>query len=324
MEKHLVSVIIPVYNAEKYLKKCIYSVINQTYKQIEIIVVDDGSTDNSKVILEKIIAKNNNVKYFYKTNGGQGSARNLGMSKAKGKYLMFVDADDWIDKEMIEELIAGTGNGKYNLVMCGIKYVFSNSIKEIKPTEGNSVESYLTDYLLSSPCNKLYERKLINNVEFIKEKIKYEDLLFNLIIASKTELKIKKLYRSYYNYNRENECGTINNVSVDVKDILLILTKSLKHYKANKLFSDFYNEIEYVCIHATIITKSLVVFKEKNYNWSLFTIEEIRTFLDENFPHWNKNKYLMSIPIKSKTVVFLFKHRLYFIFRIINYISRRQ
>ena len=93
-----VSVIVPVYNVEKYIDKCLDSLVNQTLKDIEIIVVNDGSPDNSQKIIDKYVKKYpNKVKSFIKENGGQGSARNLGMEYAKGEYISFVDSDDWID-----------------------------------------------------------------------------------------------------------------------------------------------------------------------------------------------------------------------------------
>lgn len=99
---HLISVIVPVYNAEKYISKCIDSILSQTFKDFELILINDGSTDNSDLICGKYASIDNRVKVFHKQNGGAGSARNLGVQKAVGDWIMFVDADDWIEPECLD------------------------------------------------------------------------------------------------------------------------------------------------------------------------------------------------------------------------------
>ena len=99
---HLISVIVPVYNAEKYISKCIDSILSQTFKDFELILINDGSTDNSDLICDKYASIDNRVKVFHKKNGGAGSARNLGIQKASGDWVMFVDSDDWIEPECLD------------------------------------------------------------------------------------------------------------------------------------------------------------------------------------------------------------------------------
>lgn len=103
MKNPLVSIIVPVYNTEKYIRECLNSLIQQSYSHIEIIAVDDGSTDNSLCLLKKLAAKDSRLKVFSQPNQGVSAARNLALSKATGTYVMFVDADDWIDSSTIEE-----------------------------------------------------------------------------------------------------------------------------------------------------------------------------------------------------------------------------
>ena len=99
-----ISVIIPVYNVEKYLDKCIMSVINQSYKNLEIIIVDDGSTDNSRVLCDKYAKIDNRIKVFHKKNGGLSDARNFGLKHATGEFIAFLDSDDWVDKDLYKIL----------------------------------------------------------------------------------------------------------------------------------------------------------------------------------------------------------------------------
>ena len=115
-----VSIIVPVYNVEKYIKKCLDSLVHQTLSDIEIIVVNDGSPDNSELIINQYLKKYSNIKYFKKENGGQGSARNFGLSKAIGKYIMFVDSDDYVDITMAEKMYNSAIANNSDMVICNI------------------------------------------------------------------------------------------------------------------------------------------------------------------------------------------------------------
>lgn len=103
--KDIVSIVIPVYNTEKWLKKCVSSVLNQTYRNLEIILVDDGSPDNSPEICDQLAEENQNVTVYHKENGGLSSARNYGIEKASGKYILFLDSDDWLDEHSVEDMV---------------------------------------------------------------------------------------------------------------------------------------------------------------------------------------------------------------------------
>ena len=124
MKNPLVSIVVPVYNTEKYIRECLNSLIQQSYSHIEIIAVDDGSTDNSLCLLKELSAKDNRLKVFSQSNQGVSAARNLGLSKATGTYIMFVDADDWIDLSTIEECLQAIEDAD----VCFFAYVreFSN------------------------------------------------------------------------------------------------------------------------------------------------------------------------------------------------------
>ena len=114
-----VSVIVPVYNVEKFIDKCLNSLVNQTLKEIEIIVVNDGSPDNSQKIIDEYVKKYpDKIKSFIKENGGQGSARNMGMEKAVGEYISFVDSDDWLDLDTLEKMYFLAKKDKSDIVIC--------------------------------------------------------------------------------------------------------------------------------------------------------------------------------------------------------------
>ena len=213
----LISIIIPVYNVEKYLKACLDSVVNQTLKSIEIIVVDDGSTDNSKDIIRDFELKDSRVKAIYQKNKGVSQARNAGLKIANGEYIGFVDADDYIDLEMYESMYSKAKQFDSDIVVCNVKDIMENkekislefqegliSMENIKP------KNFLKDKyfkLGSAVWHKIFKKSLIveNNIKFINyNEVSSEDTIFNL----QAMLKSKNIYcidKPFYNYIiREN------------------------------------------------------------------------------------------------------------------------
>ena len=131
----LISVIVPVYNTEKYLEKCVMSILNQTYKNLEIILIDDGSTDNSPQICDSLAEKDNRITVIHQPNGGVSSARNTGLDNTHGDYIMFVDSDDYIAPNMIEFLSENIGDT--DIAMCGYNSVDENG--NLSPQENVTV-----------------------------------------------------------------------------------------------------------------------------------------------------------------------------------------
>lgn len=205
-----ISIIIPIYNSEKYLNHCIDSVLNQTYKNLEILLVNDGSTDTSDIICQRFASMDNRIVYIKKSNEGVSSARNCGLEKVTGEFIGFVDSDDIIEKDMFEKLLATAINHKADIVECGHNLVdLKNRIKPF-PLNHEIIEGSLncvTNYLLSKNtrnfvCNKLYNKDVINGLRFSKlaysedfvfnvksfnncnKKIVIEDILYNYVITS--------------------------------------------------------------------------------------------------------------------------------------------
>ena len=129
--EELISVVVPVYNVEKYIDKCINSIINQTYKNLEIILVDDGSPDNCGNICDEYAKKDNRIIVIHKENGGVSSARNIGIKNAKGKWITFVDSDDWIENDYVEKLSKIGIQNKAEVVLCGYNRINNNDKQPI-------------------------------------------------------------------------------------------------------------------------------------------------------------------------------------------------
>ncbi|WGE54968.1 glycosyltransferase [Actinobacillus equuli subsp. equuli] len=177
-----ISIIVPVYNAERFLSRCVSSILGQTYKNIEVILVDDGSKDSSLELCHYFSSQDNRVKVFHQDNAGAGAARNLGIAQATGDYIGFVDADDWIDSEMYQYLYNLMTQYDADMTICEhIRCEDENEAKEILIKIGrNKVEiaeydrdSYVKKYMKIGsqtieyyPCNKLYKRSLLVNEQY--------------------------------------------------------------------------------------------------------------------------------------------------------------
>ncbi len=205
MKKELVSIIIPVYNAEKYLKRCIDAVISQSYKNLEIILIDDGSTDLSGKICDDYQKKDKRIKVIHKVNEGAGSARNYGLDAAKGKYIGFVDADDVIDKDMFLILYNNLINNDADLSICEVTRFKDNAVftKDNTTIIYNSFEALkvlLEDKKICSySVNKLCKREILKNVSYPTKTVQ-EDVgtVYKFIMnARKIVYTPSKLYGYY-------------------------------------------------------------------------------------------------------------------------------
>ena len=236
-----ISVIIPVYNVEKYLRQCLDSVINQTLKDIEIICVNDGSTDGSLNILQEYANKDKRIKVISQENKGLSGARNVGIKSAKGEYIGFIDSDDWIDKTFYENLYKAGKSNKADIVA-------GNIIKE-KGTCSRRITNYHIPYrsnnvdekfrLLKIPkfnyvWNKIYNREqLIKSNILFEENIKYEDVEFTHKVAfylNRVVIQPKSNY--HYRINQNGICQNSSSSSYDYKNAF---NKSLQFILKHKI-----------------------------------------------------------------------------------------
>lgn len=240
-----ISVIVPVYNVEKYLSKCIDSLINQTFKSLQIILVDDGSTDSSGAICDEYASKNRCIEVIHKKNGGLSSARNAGLEKAVGRYIAFVDSDDWIHSKMYEKLYSLAEKYNSDIVQCRYKRVEKDEDKEEKLYE-SSIEIYKNIEVLNNyyddkctekyiesviVCNKLYKRKLFENIYFPIGKV-YEDEF----ITHKVIYKANKVVRTgdiMYFYRNTNNSITNRKFNSSKLFFLEALEERCKFFKDN-------------------------------------------------------------------------------------------
>lgn len=211
----LISVIVPVYNVEKYLEKCIESIIVQTYKKLEIIIINDGSTDRSGSICEEYAKKDFRIRYIIQKNSGLGRTRNRGIKEANGEYILFIDSDDYIECTMIERLYQNIVKSKADVASCGIYNVFQ---KKCTP-QYDKIEQFLVSAeeafglllvgakIPGSSCNKLYRADVLNTVRF-PEGVLYEDVAFHTELMQKVRNIYVDTTPMYYYVHREESITT--------------------------------------------------------------------------------------------------------------------
>ncbi len=192
---NLISIIVPVYNVERYLDNCIDSIVKQSYGNIEIILIDDGSTDSSSTICDSWTEKDKRIVVKHIPNGGVSNARNLGISVARGDYIAFVDSDDIVQPDFIEILYKNLVNTQSDLSICNFDFSVEQTLKHVNDKANlitfNRVESLgqvlLGKYFSGQSCNKLFKKSLLRGVSFDKTICLYEDLLFVVEYINKCE-----------------------------------------------------------------------------------------------------------------------------------------
>lgn len=261
----MVSVIVPVYNAEKYLVKCVESLINQTYKAIEIILVDDGSKDASYEICRQYSEKYNNISAFHIENHGVSYARNFGIEKSTGDYILFVDSDDYIENNMIEILLFEQKKKNADIVLCGYFREDGKGDSSILPTEIDGsffgfeklISYWVFNPLIGAPWNKLFESKKIkeNNLRFREGMTYGEDFCFCMNYYSLINRYCTVPKALYHYRSTPNSLTKVNLVDADKLWRLQCLTcASLFEFVKNKGYSIADSECakraySYICTH---------------------------------------------------------------------------
>lgn len=211
----LISIIVPVYNAEKYISKCIDSILSQTFKDFELILINDGSTDNSDLICDKYASIDNRVKVFHKQNGGAGSARNLGVQKAVGDWIMFVDADDWIEPECLD-ICSKYISRNIDLIVFSCNWAADSRLPDrecVTPSDFRDIlPRYIDKVVFTSPWCKLFRKDIINDLhlKFNEKLLAFgEDTLF-VFGYLKAIKSMQLLSNELYHYVIENNKNSLS------------------------------------------------------------------------------------------------------------------
>lgn len=324
----MISIIIPVYNTEKYIYKCCDSILNQEYKDYEVLLIDDGSNDNSGNICDYYASIDNRFKVLHKPNSGVSSARNLGINESKGDFITFVDSDDYLDDNYLTHLIS---NKAYDLVVGGAKYIdqdgfhyYTSNNKRIEINNSKDFNEFFFEIdistILDAPWNKLYKRDYIikNNIRFDETLFYGEDKLFTLKYLAVCNCIIQLESKSYnyrvygnkkYTINYKYRLDWINKIEEAYKQLYKKFNYTAD--KINPLYS-FLIHNYYLIIESLFGSKeklrkgilcsylSLIFSKLSNYNISLNNMS-------------SKKDKLLFILLKTKSIQLT-----YYTFKIIH------
>lgn len=294
----LISIIIPVYNCQDYLKRCLDSVFLQDYSNYEVICIDDGSTDDSAQI-----AKEYNVRYYYQENSGQAVARNKGIELAKGEWLCFVDSDDAIQPNYLSKMYEATNND-IDIVVCRIKRINEDESYNIDVMKKlgiiNNKEALVTVNL--GPTNKLIRKEVIKDSRFAGDKLRFEDVIFTTeLLANSRHINIiDDILYDYY--IREN--STMRKFDNTLNDIFIILDRLIN----KPFYKDYKDEIDYIVFKNGLFghLSRIIYFDSRTINKELKKADD---YIKKNVPDYKKNKYIMS----DKQPYFYVGTRLYII-----------
>lgn len=294
-----ISIIVPIYNVEKYLSCCIDSLINQTKKELEFILVNDGSTDNSENVIKKY--KDKRIRYFKNENQGIGKTRNFGIQKSTGKYLMFIDSDDYLSLNACEILYNSVSKNDLDVAICDYYKVVNG-----KKTEEKFIDFDITtlkdrpnliNEINLSPWNKIYKTSLIKdkNIKFV-ENLKYEDAPF-VIDCLKQAKKIGKVnkFLNYYVIH-ENSETTVRDKRVF--DILEIVNKIRKSFSKEKYIEESLN-----ILTVKIITNYTIQQRvQADCNLGMQFIDSAFDYLKKEVPDYKNNKYYKDRGILKRAI----------------------
>lgn len=294
-----VSVIVPFYNVEKYIDKCLNSLVNQTLEDIEIIIVNDGSKDNSENIAKKYASKyKNKIIYLEKENGGLSDARNYALPYATGEYIAFLDSDDYVEFDMYKQMYEKAKKENADIVECDFLWEYPNERIESKGRTYNDKHDILLNARVVA-WNKLIKRELIEKTKVkFPYGLRYEDVeFFYKLIPYINKLEI--VNKSFVHYvQRDNSIS--NSQNSRTKEIIDILDNVIDYYKKNSIYEEYKNELEYNYARYLLCSSFLrmIMIEDKKerkeiikYSWDK---------LNDTFPNWKKNNYIKNKNLKNK------------------------
>lgn len=306
MNKELISVIVPIYNTEIYLKRCLDSLINQTYKNLEIILVDDGSTDNSFKICHEYQKKDKRIKVYHKENGGLSSTRNYGIKKAHGNYIAFLDSDDYINRYMYEKLFKYLKNTNSDIAIASIiKFSDDQEIKTTKQEkikleilEGLDKFKYLEEKIVETvlASNKLYKKVLFKEINYPNLKL-HEDafIIHHLLDLSKRIVYTNEIL--FYYFQRDN--SITKKYNLQRLDEVYALKDRLNFFKQDKFKDTNYFQLTYI---------SYVGYLIKHY-WLLNYYKQDKKYIKLIKSEFNHNyKNIKKYNSKAKLKYFLVRY----------------
>ena len=295
------SIIVPVYNVEKYIKDCLTSILNQTYDNFEVIVVNDGSPDNSEEIIKDLAKKDKRIKYFKKENGGISDTRNFGIEKSTGEFFLFVDSDDTINEDLLEKLYQ-TVTEEIDVVRFGMKIIDNEKISYESPPVFRDVngpaafERLIHLHIFATPCAFIYRKSFWdkNKFMFAKGKVHEDFGLIPLVVMKANHVSAIE-YPGYNYIIRENSIMTSNSLNKEKKKI----DDTLFHYDY------LLKEIDKLDIENKDLFKSYIA--NALINKAIYVTSELKSSLVNEIIKRKVYKNLLSDTLKRKVKKYLLK-----------------
>lgn len=302
----MISIIIPVYNAKDYLRRCLDSILEQTYTDWEALLIDDGSTDGSGNICDEYASKDNRFKVSHRENKGVSAVRNVGLAYASGEYIVFVDSDDFVHKDMLRWQYNMLKDNNADLVITGYEFAYDDTIANISVNEKvqvldseGAINKILENQQFCSPWTKLYKKELFENVKYPEGEI-YEDLMtaFEIFMAAE-----KIVYQNipFYNYFQACVSITRSEFSYSKLDEVKALRKQYEFIDVN--FPKLADEARFKYVNNVFGHIINLVTKEDEIGVAKY--QEFTTVLKENYSFFKANSQLSK---KNKFRLALMKH----------------
>ena len=290
-----VSVIVPFYNVENYIEKCLETLVNQTLEDIEIILVNDGSKDRSKIIVDKFLKQYpEKIVYLEKENGGLSDARNYAIPYVKGEYIAFLDSDDYVEKTMYKDMYELAKKENSDMVECDFywEYPDKNKIKEDKGAIYNGKKEMIEKVRVVA-WNKLIKKEVLEKSKVLFPKgLRYEDVEFTYKLVPYLE-KVSFLKKPCVHYI-QREGSISNNQNERNKEIFQVLDNVISFYKENNLYDEYKDELEYIYVRYAFCSSLLRIVKIKDESVQSKLLELTWNKVNSTFPNWKKNQVLKS------------------------------
>lgn len=297
-----ISIIVPVYNVEKYLHRCVDSILAQTFADIELLLVDDGSRDKSGAICDEYVEKDSRVRVFHKENGGVSSARNLGLDNARGKWIGFVDSDDWVDVSMYEDMHNRLIQENADIAYCDIKMFFENHQETYKSAKYSSNKiTFLNNYIAStwtSLCNIVVKKDIFEyNKIRCPEGIPFAEDYYVAVRLFFYAQKVCCIRKAFYYYNRINEASALHNFSPEhYEKERWVNIEVIRFFKENGSYDDYARALSWRLL------KSVQEY-----------VLDMRTYEKFLITHPDGHKFIWSCPylnFKIKVMMWCLSHHL--------------
>ena len=317
-----VSIIVPFYNVEKYIEKCLETLVHQTLEDIEIILVNDGSTDKTEEIAKKYQAQYpQKIRYLEKENGGLSDARNYAIPYAKGEYIAFLDSDDYAEKNMYQEMYEIAKKENSDMVECNFIWEYPDKTRiDIGAIYNNKHE--MIEKIRVVAWNKLIKREILEKSKVIFPKgYRYEDVEFTYMLIPFLE-KVSFCKTPMVHYIQRD--GSISNVqNKRTAEIFDVMEHVIDYYKEKDLYDEYYQELEYIYVRYAFCSSFLRIVKIKDKKIRKQLLELTWNNVNIKFPNWKNNRILKTEKSKNNLYLKSINKITYKIYsKLISYISK--